>query len=204
MSNGIPGKQNSYLFLELLDPAINDLLFRLRREFTEGTINSSIHITIRGPYRKRIAPETFEKCEQKLNNEPILIYGIGMFENPDEYVVYIRVSGGRLSEVCWKPDFPKKIYGCNPHISLYKGTDKELAEKVLDFLDKEPLKLICKNYRLTHYTPKQSELFPVESMKFEDYPMKPSNDYLVNSDIVERAAELVQSHRCSGRPVSIQ
>ena len=60
-----------------------------------------------------------------------------MFENPDEYVVYIKVFSDRLREICWKLEFSKKTYGCNPHISLYRGADKKLAEKVLDFLNEE-------------------------------------------------------------------
>ena len=195
MSYDFPRKQNFFLFLELLDPVINDLLFRLRHEFTEGSLNSNIHVTIRGPYRKKITPETITKCGQLLDCEPILIHGIDMFENPDAYVVYIKVSGNRLREVCWKPEFPKKTYGCNPHISLYRGTDKELAEKVLDFLHKEPLKLICRDFKLTPYTSKQLALFPPKNTPFERYLLQPSNDYLVKPDIVQRAANLVHSHR---------
>ena len=204
MSNGFPGKQKFYMFMELLDPAINGLLFGLRREFSEGALNSNIHITIRGPYRKKITQETFEKCVKLLNNEPILIHGIGMFENPEEYVVYIKVSGDHLPEVCWKPDFPKKTFGCNPHISLYRGTDKQLAKKALDFLNKESLKLICNNYRLTPYTSKQPDLFPSESTPFERILLQSSNDNLVTSDIVKRAAELVRSHRYSNKHVPAQ
>ena len=204
MTYAIPRQQNYFLFLELLDPVINGLLFRLRSELTEGSYSSNIHVTIRGPYTNKITPKVINKFGQVLNCEPILIHGIDMFENPDEYVVYIKVTGDRLTEVCWKPDYPKSIYGSNPHITLYRGTDKELAEKVLKFLKKEPLKLVCKNYRLTPYTSKQPELFPSEIKPFEPFLLQPSNNYLVNPDIVERAAELVHSHRCSDKRIKMK
>ena len=180
--------------MELKDPVINDILFRLRSEFTKGSLDSDIHVTIRGPYRKKITPETITKWDQKLNSEPILIHGIGMFENTDEYVVYIKVAGNRLPKVWWKPDFPKRTYGCIPHITLYRGDDKELAEKVLDFLNKEPIKLICRNFKLTSYTSKQPELFTPNRKTFEQNLHLSPNEYQVKPDIILRAANLVRSH----------
>ena len=199
MKHTFPSEQNFFLFLELLDPVINGLLFKLRRELTRGLLISGIHVTIRGPYKTKIASKTVEQVGRILNGEPILIHGIGMFENPNEYVVYIKVAGGRLTEVCRKPDFPKKTYGCNPHISLYRGADKEFADKVQTFLKKEPLTLVCKEYRLIPYTSKQAELFSLDSKSFKPFPPRPSDDYLANPDIVERAAELVHSHRFSDK-----
>lgn len=194
MNNDFPREKKFFLLLELLDPTINDLLFRLRHEFTKGSLSSDIHVTIRGPYRKKITPDTITKLGQVLDSDPILIQGIGMFENTDEYVVYIKASADRLTEVCWKPDFPKRTYGCIPHITLYRGDDKELAEKVLDFLNKEPIKLICRNFKLTSYTSKQPELFTLNRKTFEQNLHLSPNEYQVKPDIILRAANLVRSH----------
>lgn len=184
-----------FLFLEILDPEINGLLSGLRKEFAEGISESSIHITVRGPYSRLIRDEEIDKCRRILDNEPILLHGIGIFDNPEEYVVYMRVLGERLSKIWWKPDFPKSKHGFNPHISLYRGTDGILANKIEDFLKKESLKLLCMNYRLTPYTSKQTEMFPFERAPAEHLFLRLSNLRLVRPDIVQRASNLVRAHR---------
>ena len=136
-----------FLFLEVLDPEINALLSSLRRTFDDRESSSGIHITIRGPYYEEIRGKDIKKYEQIIRRDPILIHGIDMFRNPDEIVVFIRVHSVALSEVWWKPDFPKERYGFNPHISLFKSENVELALAVLNFLKKEELKLISHNFR---------------------------------------------------------
>ena len=184
-----------FLFLEFLDPAINGLLLRLRREFTGEDLSSSIHVTVRGPYKSSIKDSVVRRFQRLLEGEPILIHGIGMFANPSEFVVYIKVSSERLRRIWWKPDYPKSKYGLNPHISLYRGSDGALAEKISNFLDAEGLKLICTEFRLTPYTSKQTELFLLESLPVEHLFLRLSNLRLVRADIVQRAANLVRTHQ---------
>lgn len=189
-----------FLFLEFLDPAINGLLLGLRREFTSETLHSGIHVTVRGPYKSAIRESVIRRFQNLLEAEPILIHGIGMFSNPGEYVVYIRVSSNRLRSIWWKPDYPKSKFGFNPHISLYRGSDKILAEKIREFLDSEGLALICTEFRLTPYTSKQTELFSLEKLPVEHLFLRLSNLRLVRADIIQRAANLVRSHQrtCGG------
>ena len=191
-----------FLFLEFLDPAINGLLLRLRHEFTGENPMSSIHVTVRGPYKGRIRESAVRRFQRLLEGEPILIHGIGMFTNPDEFVVYIKVYSERLRRIWWKPDFPKSQYGINPHISLYRGNDKVLAEKIQRFLNAEGLNLVCTDFRLTPYTSKQSELFSLESLPVEYHFLRLSNVRIVKADIIQRAEKLVQTHykTCSEKP----
>lgn len=184
-----------FLFLEFLDPEINTLLSSLRRTFDDRESNTGIHITIRGPYYEAIRGEDIRKYEKILCREPILIHGIDMFRNPDEVVVFIRVHSVALSEVWWKPDFPKERYGFNPHISLFKSKNVELALAVLNFLKKEELKLISHKFRLIPFSSRQMELFPYSAV-----PKKPSfselaNRRLVRPDILRRAAGVVEGYR---------
>lgn len=194
-----------FLFLEFLDPAINGLLLRLRREFTGEDPMSGIHVTVRGPYKGRIRESAVKRFQRLLEGEPILIHGIGMFSNPDEFVVYIKVSSDRLRRIWWKPDYPKNQYGINPHISLYRGCDKVLAEKIRCFLNAEGLSLVCTDFRLTPYTSKQSELFTLESLPVEYHFLRLSNVRVVKADIIQRAEKLVRTHykMCSERRTKI-
>ena len=184
-----------FIFLELMDPEINGVLSGLRSAFSAKKANTNIHITVRGPYRNIISHEEIRKYQRVLSDEPILIHGIDMFRNPDRYVVYIRVSGERLRRVWWKPDYPTETYGFNPHISLYVGSDKLLAEKIFYFLKKEDLRLLCRDFRLTPYTLRQTELFPWDPVPVEELFLELSNRRLVRADIVQRAENILSSHR---------
>ena len=184
-----------FIFLELLDPEINGLLCRLRAAFSDEKAFTNIHITVRGPYRNMISEEEIKKYRELLSDEPILIHGINMFKNPGRYVVYIGVSCERLKQIWWKPDYPAKTFGFNPHISLYVGSDQLLAEKIQYFLKKEGLKLLCRDFRLTPYTSRQTEMFPLDPAPVERLFLALSNRRLVRADIVQRAENIVSSHR---------
>lgn len=184
-----------FLFLEFLDPEINGLLCGLRAVFSDEERHTNIHITIRGPYGKGIPVEEIEKYSALLDDEPLLIHGIGMFENQGNYVVYIRVPNKRLEKIWWKPDYPTQIYGFNPHISLYIGSDRLLAEKIQVFLKKEDLKLLCRDFRLTRFTSRQKEMFPFDPLPIEHNLTRLSNRRLVKPGIVKRAELVVSAHR---------
>lgn len=184
-----------FIFLELMDPEINGLLSGLRAAFSDEKAHTNIHITMRGPYRNIIPQDEIKKYQKLLSDEPILIHGIDMFNNSGHHVVYIRVSGERLKKVWWKPDYPTKIYGFNPHISLYVGSDPVLAKKIQYFLRKEDLRLLCRDFRLTPYTSRQTELFPRDPVPMECLFLELSNRRLVRADIVQRAENVVSTHR---------
>jgi len=69
-----------FLFLEFLDPEINGLLYGLRTAFSDDKRHTNIHITVRGPYNKKISGEQLKKFSVLLNKDPLLIHGVGMFE----------------------------------------------------------------------------------------------------------------------------
>lgn len=184
-----------FLFLEFLDSNINGLLHGLRYEFIGENIDTGIHITIRGPYEEQIPGDEILKYQQALDEEPILIQGVGVFHNPKEIVVYTKISSPQLRQIWWKPDYPTKKFGYNPHISLYKGSDVGLAKKIHDFLLNEKLTLVCHNFRLTPYVSKQGELFPFEEVPKERHFLRLSNRRIVRPDILQRAHNVVLNHR---------
>ena len=186
-----------FLFLEFLDPEINALLTCLQRAFGDNENNTGIHITVRGPYYSSISGKHIEKFERIVQRDPILIHGIGMFRNPEKNVVFIRVHSDALKNIWWKPDYPRSQYGFNPHISLYRTSDVDLASVIVNFLDKEGIKLICHDFRLVMFSSKQGELFPFRTVPtMRSFP-ELSNRLLVRSDIVQRAAKLMEEYRRS-------
>jgi len=183
-----------FIFLEFQDPEIHALLKGLMREFGSSPSSGRIHITVRGPYYRRIAAVEVERFEKIIQKDPILIQGAGLFSNPEEFVVYIKVWSQSLKRIWWKPSYPIKQFGFNPHITLYKGPDEGLAKEIYTFLKKEDLGLLCHNFRLITFISKQAELFSDEKLPRERHFLELSNRRLVRPDILQRAANVVSRY----------
>ncbi|MEW8525174.1 MAG: hypothetical protein AB2552_19185 [Candidatus Thiodiazotropha endolucinida] len=180
-----------FIFLEFLDSEINALIHGLRHEFMGDAQNTNVHITVRGPYYEKIEANLIESFERQLGAEPILIHSAGMFRNK-EYVVYIKIESLNLKRIWWKPDYPIESYGFNPHITIYKGSNKSIAECAYEFLRSENIKLLCHAYKLTSYVSKQYELFPDEFSPRAGNFLGLSNRRLIKPDILQRAANVVR------------
>ena len=188
-------KFRSFIFLQFLDAGINALLSGLMREFGNSKTESGIHITVRGPYSGRIPKKSIAKFEDIIRHDPILIRGIDVFQNQAENVVYIRAHSDSLKKIWWKPDFPVKKFGFNPHITLHKTPDVEFAKIISDFLKKENIELICREFRLIPFTSKQGDFFSFDPDPQNRYFSELSNQELVHMDILHRAANVVEEYR---------
>ena len=135
-----------FVFLEIMQPEIRALLWHMQWILSGTEPRHPVHVTLRGPYMRKIAPETVEKSKETLCKDTLRIGGVGRFRQPEE-VVFLRVDSPNLRKVCWKRDYPKKD-GYEPHISLYRGHDARFADQVEDFLVRESLEFSCADYRL--------------------------------------------------------
>ena len=184
-----------FIFLQFLDAEINAFLSALRREFGNSRTENSIHVTVRGPYSGRISGKNIAKYQDIIRHDPILIHGVDIFQSQTGNVVYIRVHSDSLKKIWWKPDFPVKKFGFNPHITLHKTPDIEFARTISDFLKKEEIELICHEFRLIPFVSKQGEFFPFDpslrDRRSEELPRRP----LVRPDILHRAANVVEEYR---------
>ena len=185
----------SFVFLQFLDAEINTLLSGLRHEFGSSKTESSIHVTVRGPYSGRIPGKSIAKYEDIIRHDPILIGGVDIFQNQTGNVVYIRVHSDSLKKIWWKPDFPVKKFGFNPHITLHETPDIGFARTISNFLEKENIELICHEFRLIPFVSKQGEFFPFDpslrGRPFEGISKRPH----VRPDILHRAASVVEEYR---------
>ena len=136
------------LVLEVDDPAITRLLEDLRRKVAKGKVPKKAHITIRGPYSSRISARTIEDIQNRLQSgDKIRIVGISRFSSSLEDVVYLAVDGEGLRKVWWKPDFPIKDFGFNPHITLFRG-EREQADEVESWVRKAGLEETLSKWHL--------------------------------------------------------
>ena len=188
------GSQN-FIFLQFLNAGINAFLSGLMREFGNPKTESGIHITVRGPYSRRIPSNVVAKFENVIRHDPIFIRGVDFFQNQTENVVYIRAHSASLKQIWWKPDFSVKEFGFNPHITLHKTPDIEFARTISDFLKKENIELICHEFRLISFTSKQGDLFPIDS-PLRDRQFGDLSDHAhVFPDTLHRAANVVEDYR---------
>ncbi|MFC1748891.1 hypothetical protein ACFL2V_08785 [Pseudomonadota bacterium] len=97
------------------------------------------------------------------------IGNIGLFSNPKEEVVFFNVDSPHLREVWWKPDYPIKHYGYNPHISIYRGSNKKLAAALKDFIYNDDFELLCSEFEITTYLTRQLQLLPSEEVESKQF-----------------------------------
>ena len=146
-----------FILLQLLNAEINEFLSELRDKLGSSKTESGIHITVRGPYSRKIPGKNIVEFEDMIRHDPIYIQGVDVFRNRKESVVYIRAHSNSLRKIWWKPDFPVKKFGFNPHITLHKTTDIRFANMISDFLKREQIELVCHDFRLITFTSKQGD-----------------------------------------------
>lgn len=151
-------ENSKMLFLVLNDKRINCFLNALKQVFNDKKSVSNIHVTIRGPFKNRTAARTLNNLKVNIAHDVLRISGAGLFDNDGEYIVYLRIESPNLDKVWRKPDYPKSRYGVNPHITLYKGKDRNKAIRIHEFLDKEDINLLCAEYDFMFYDLKQKNL----------------------------------------------
>ena len=185
---------SNFLFLEITDPEVYALINGLRIIFGQKKSSSNLHITVRGPYNKKIPKKSIGTFNKRMSGDQLLIHSAGMFNNDDIFVVYMKMESDNLKNIWWKPDYPISEYGFNPHISLYVGSDKVLANAIFEFLKIENIKLLTSQFKLTEYVSKQAEMFVDEEIPTTKHFLELSNRRLVKPDILQRATNLMRQH----------
>jgi 2'-5' RNA ligase len=136
----------SFVFLEIGDPEIDALISGIRTIATGKRPKAVPHVTLRGPYSKQVPAEQLDRYARILSSDPLVLNGIGSFSRPHHITVFVRVQHSKLQQVWWKPDFPPKKFGFNPHVTLYEGDDIARGQRLLDFLTSEDIKLLTWKY----------------------------------------------------------
>lgn len=153
---------NVFLLLELVDPQINAFFSFIWSTLGNSTKPKRAHITLRGPYKNTIPKQTINSCKSLLHYDVLSIYGIGLFINEYEKVVYFKVKSPYLRDAWWKPDYPIGKYGFEPHISIYRGNDETLARLVYEFMLGENIELVCAEHRVIINKVHEGSLFSPE------------------------------------------
>lgn len=182
-------KNKQFLFIELNDVYIISLFKSLRDAFGGKNKSTGIHITIKGPQKSPFRTRSVNYFMEK--KYPLLINGSGIFNNNGTYIVYMKVILDELKsyQLWYKPDFPEEF---NPHITLYEGRNKQLANKICKFISKEINTISTCEYKIVPHTPSQKDLVTL-------CENKPNLGFLplvklgvVPDDIIQKSKKLVE------------
>jgi 2'-5' RNA ligase len=86
----------------------------------------SAHITVQGPFLRRRPESKVREFDAIISGKEVSVEGVDSFFFPGQSTVFLRGVGEELRDVWRKPH-----YGYNPHITLYDGADREMAEQIL-------------------------------------------------------------------------
>jgi 2'-5' RNA ligase len=149
----------SFVFLEIADPEISALIHGIREVAMSSTAKTAPHITVRGPYSRPVLRKEILRYRRILSRSPLVLEGIGAFQSGDRTTVYMKVQHPNLRQIWWKPDYPIKEFGFNPHLTLYEGQDRARAERLQSFLRREDIKLLTSEFLVSPYVSDHKDLF---------------------------------------------
>ncbi len=182
-----------FLFVILGDDEIVNLLTELRRIFYNNPKTSPIHITLRGPAKHPIEAPTLREAIAEIKQTPILINGAGIFEVQNIKYVYLKARSPYIEKYMFKPDFPKKLFNANPHITLFESTNSELANRVRNFLNREIKPLYCHEFEISSHLSRQLKLPFIDAPPFTEKSIQNLiQQGKVKTGIFNRAKLLIQ------------
>lgn len=101
------------------------------------------HITVRGPYSKKV---NLEKQSKMIHGENVQVVGVDKFYSQSQNTLFLRCESKGLREIWLKKGHPY-----NPHITIYDGKDRLLADSLLEIMSK---------YHISFHFP-ASQLYPL-------------------------------------------
>lgn len=131
-----------YVRDNILGPYLNAI-----RYLSNPTEKYDAHITIRGPYKKHINIDNYNKI---IENDTIEITAVGKFFEKKQNTVFLQCYSDNLKKIWHKSD-----YGFKPHITLYDGKSRTFASNLIKIL----------NSHLINFTFKVEKLSELRSIK---------------------------------------
>jgi hypothetical protein len=184
----------SFVFLRITDPEISALICGIRTIAMAVSPKSGPHITIRGPYSRPVPRTQLLRYGRLLASHPLVLEGVDAFQANDHSTVYLKVQHPKLLQVWWKPDYPTKDFGFNPHITLYEGADSGRAHRLLTFLRGEGMKLLTNDFAVSPYVSDHGDLFPLVEGREHTF-LKLINRGLVRADVLDRLERTLRNSR---------
>ncbi|GGD39640.1 hypothetical protein [Pseudoxanthomonas indica] len=156
--------QRHFVFVVFNDPTVVGVLDFLHSTMMHTRLPSKPHITIQGPFDEKVGADRIHKISEALSGDSFFIGNCGYFESNGRCSLFLRAASENLERVWVKPDFPKEKFGFNPHITFYEGGDVERVKRAHKFLSKNRVELMCSQFEVVQYVPRQMDMFPNEGV----------------------------------------
>lgn len=150
------------------------------RVIAEENQRTQVHITIRGPYSKRLSKAIEKKYSTIINGEEFVVSGVSNFFESNQNTVFFECEENSNLRKVWKKTSYK---GFNPHITIYDGKDFDFAQKLFEVLKHEFKPFSFKVNEISWLEPKNKE-------KLELFHLKNIVDFERLSDMLGEELEL--------------
>ena len=157
-----------FVFLEFLDPRVDETLRELRQALQPWKQSlSPIHVTVRGPYRSEPDVEKLRELAQGIRGHGVRIIGAGYFSHGSRSSVFLRAESAVFRDLWWKPVFPYRLTEIQPHLTMFESADRTSALMAFNFLKASRVSILTHSVQLSIYSSGQPDLFgtrPVEQV----------------------------------------
>lgn len=128
-----------FYVVHLADRQAQDAL-NLMRYAAVPSAKREAHITVRGPYARRLPSSFVQRISGDVEGVPIEVVGAGTFFSSRQNTVFLRCESPALAGVWHKPDYNDYT----PHITVYDGDDRRKAEDIYSVLAEANIRFTCR------------------------------------------------------------
>ncbi len=151
------------------------------RLFCNPLERHSAHITVRGPYSRKI---DIERINDRIKFDSVLIDNVGNFFESNQNTVFFNCSSPALKSIWNKPDYP-----FNPHITVYDGDSRDFAARVHGVLKARNYLVRARVGGLTPLLSTDQKRFPVSLILDEVFLTKILGESIKIADAVDFSDE---------------
>ncbi len=140
------------------------LLINAIRVIADENQRTQGHITVRGPYKKRLTENKENEFSSLIKGEKILINNIGNFFDFNQNTVFFKCDENENLKKIWMKTSYKEY---NPHITIYNGKDSDFAHNIHSILLENFTPFCFRIEKISWLEPKDKEkleLFHLKSM----------------------------------------
>lgn len=138
------------------------LLVNAIRVIAEENQRTQVHITVRGPYSKRLSQTKEQEYSSIIQGEEIHVKGVSNFFSSNQNTVFFDCEENQNLRKIWKKTTYKDY---NPHITLYDGKDSVFAHKLYEILKQDFKAFSFKINEISWLEPKNKEKLALFHLK---------------------------------------
>ncbi len=181
----------SFYVLYPQDKIINNILNAIK-VFSDDSQRTGAHITVRGPYSKKLAQSKVDTCSQDITDTSLHFSKVGNFFDYGQNTVFFKCDDNENLRKIWS----KKGYeDFEPHVTLYDGTDEKFAKRLFDKLQQNFQPFEFKVDKLSYLESKSSDAMDFYRHRLkQDFVNFEDLKGILNTDIDKEKINKIKEH----------